>query len=217
MGSYHVSNGRYQSNGSMLTIGEYTQTIDNFERPPETLESIYTGDLNYFDIQSSLVSDGSQALGQTDRNDHRTITSLPGDGLNYYPQPGDRFRFQIAVQQNRSDAWLAFFKSDYQRNTQYEFHLSKYGDAIALWAKPEPGDKEQLAYEFHKPVLDRYYEFEVDSKLDSGDVVLDLTARHPNGSVLLSETVRDSKYTYTGSGIRWTSYKQAAFDHARTV
>lgn len=217
MGYFHVSDGSYESNGDMLTIGEYTRTIDNFEDNRQVLKSRYRGDLSDYRLDSSLVSQGSQALFQTHRNQHKEIDSLPGDGLPYYPTPDDRFRFRIAVRQERADARLSFFKTSYGQDDQYEFHLSDYGNAIALWAKPSRYEKERLAYEQHNPVYDRFYEFEVDSKLVGGDVVLDLSAWQPNGNRVINERVRDSKYTFTGGGIRWASYKQASFDHARTI
>lgn len=78
------------------TLGDGT-VIDDFESG--SLSSAYSGERSYFDVQSSVVTQGSYALRGEDSSSHRIIST---SGLNAYPDPGESFTVNMRYDSNLS-------------------------------------------------------------------------------------------------------------------
>lgn len=89
--AYPLSNGAYEhQNGVYTTVGvQDLRVIDDFERG--NLDP-YSGDLSAWSITTNAVQ-GTYAVECS--SNVTGIRSDPGDGLNYYPQRGDKFRYRL--------------------------------------------------------------------------------------------------------------------------
>jgi len=88
---------------TVFTAGPDPGIIDNFEDQPDgvygtndTVADYYSGDTVQFGRTTSDVIEGSQALEDTGASSNvSAMASVPGDGLNAYPQEGDTIQWLV--------------------------------------------------------------------------------------------------------------------------
>jgi hypothetical protein len=105
-----------QTSGSQTTsTGRDTGAIDDFE---DNDISEYSGDTSFYQVQSSVVYEGSYAL-QADAvasDGFKRIHSV--SGLDRYPQAGDTFEFRCRFESDVGDVGMYFSRQD--DNNQYQ-------------------------------------------------------------------------------------------------
>lgn len=195
--------------------GKRETIIDDFEDGGLTE---YRYDTGSFSIQNTVVKEGSLAL-RVDSGANEHISSFPGDGLPYYPEAGDTFRWwgRTSVGQywmllyfgcqkgtggveNRPDGYAAFL------------HF-KNGELILR--KREAGTNYKSASAPFSFSVDVWYGVEVEWGAD-GTIVIRLL--DTAGNVLASASATDT--TFTSGGITWQSEAQKGIkfmDHVRKV
>jgi len=184
--------------------------VDNFEdadanprgvyESNDTISDFYTGDTGSFDRTTSNAVEGSTALKSTGTTFLANIVSQPGDGLNAYPQEGDRLGFLI-----RDTGTFPFFltNADSTGTDAYGFRL-RANDSIQI-QKITGGSNTELSSVSISESTNTWYWGEAVTPT-SGDNTITFELYNLNavdltrGSLIDSVTANDNEYA-TNRGI----------------
>lgn len=186
-------------------LGEHGYTgarvVDGFERGNI---NPYTGATGAFSATTARSAEGSYALEYNDST-NRSLLSMPGDGLPYYPVRGDTIRFSVNFQSLGDTYYFGFAHGSgeiEEDNYQVEFKTG----AGELELVDDTGPDESLALTGCNFAADSWDECEID--WHSGGI--DVSYR---GSTLSSgDTARD-----TGGILFFGTGGQAWWDSIRAV
>ena len=179
----------------------------------------YNGYLAYFDIQTSVVADGTYALhGFRDGWTIHLITWEPDGALPYYPSPGDTFRTKMRTNVTTTGNGVQFAFGKVRNDAapygdQYEILIDLDPARVLLYRRdgttPTALDVDSTVV----PQPDVWYDVEIDWGLN-GDITV--TFYNPDGSVFASlGPVNDT--TYTGGGVMYTVSTEGWHDSTRKI
>lgn len=183
------------------------QTIDSFE---DGDISEYTGDTSSFDVVSTDSTDGSQSLETTAGS---TVEVLSTSGLNYYPEAGDTFQFDIKHTVQGTGITRTMFAVQ-DTDNYYSIDLNDNENSIEL-KKNSGGSISTIASDSYTPSADEWHTFRVDWGSDGSFTV---TLYDSTGSEVSSFSGTDTTYTSGGIGalhfngadsetVRWDNFK----------
>lgn len=190
-------------------------TIDDFE---DSTLSEYRYDTGSFSIQDTVVKEGSKAL-RIDSGSNEHISSFPGDGLDYYPEAGDTFRFWVKT--SVGEYWILLYFGCVEgsggvddRPDGYAAFLNFKRSELRL-RKRDNNTNNTLSATSYTFATDVWYEVEVQWGTN-GTITVRLfdEAGTELGSVSATDT------TFTSGGITWQTEAQKGvkyMDYAREV
>jgi hypothetical protein len=201
---------------SEITPSSETATvIDDFE---DGDISEYRFDTEKFVVQTTVVKEGSSALEvATGTNEH--IISYTGNGLPYYPEAGDTFRWwgRTSILQN----WILLYfgvksgtggASDTPDGYATFLHFGK--DKLIL-RKREGGTNNRLAETAFSFSTDTWYDTEIIWKTNG---TISVRLLDDTGTELATVSATDT--TFTSGGIAWQSANNSGskyMDYVRKV
>lgn len=195
--------------------GPTVTLVDDFE---DGDISEYQYDTGSFSVQNTVVKEGSLAL-RIDNGTNQHISSFPGDGLPYYPEAGDTFRWWGRT--SVSEHWILLYFGSQKgtggpddRPDGYATFLN-FANSEFILRKRESNTNYKLASTPFNYSLDTWYDVEIQWGTD-GTIVLRLL--DSNGNELASVSATDT--TFTSGGITWQTEAQAGpkyMDYVRKV
>jgi hypothetical protein len=199
-----------------LSIGPTSVIIDDFEYASRSgYEDAYDTGTYRYELTSSNVSHGSQAIYHT-RNQHNEFVSMPSNGrLNYYPEIGDTLAVRMAVTGSGQWPYISFGHQGPDDDTRYRVELNSDDNNVEVSATYSNGHEQVLAAS-HNVVHNQYYEVICNTWFEGSDVGLEIEATNGSDQIGPVSTV-DSEYAYSGDGVGFGGEGKTYHDYARVI
>lgn len=212
--------------GQSTTISTATSIIDSFE-DQDFAEYTDNGDGTNLTTGTTFVTDGSYGMEYSRNKPTNGICSLSGDGLNYYPKPGDTW--QIDMQFSASDVLLYHgflmqgYATDNTNGQGFTLTVEPTNSQIRLW---KDWTNTQLAS--GSATINTGTQYTAEVSINSSDGTITGRLLDSSGSQLTSASATDADAASGGAydanyGVAWghndTSGDNSVtyLDHVRTV
>lgn len=212
-------------NLSQIEVSDIPDIVDNFEESLYedqgfTLSDYYSGDLPAFSrTTASPVYEGSYSLkANTTTTSFPNIYSSPGDGLNYYPQRGDRILLSASLTDSAGRIVFGFFAEGSGDTTSGDGYVIQIRDGSVIdLERRDSGSGTVIASDSISVQANTEYEIDISS--DASTISVDVRDV-PADSVVASASTTDD--TYSGRGVNFQSSTtstdpETIFDNVRIV
>lgn len=197
---------------------EYTSLIDDFN-DGDLVEytDVSSGD-GYVKLITSPTYEGSHAIEAGADADRARLASMPGDGLSYYPDPGDSWTYHVQ-HTSTGDAFARFHfgvqAATSDTDDSYVIEIGSSGLRIRKWSA---GSFNNLASASASYSTGVWYTIQVDWATDG---TITATFEEDDGTQIATTSATDTDYT--DGGVAWGQATGSAgaqpvyMDYARTV
>jgi len=121
-----------ESSSYTVAVSALAGMIDDFEEGTLSPYTIGTGDSGHFTFDSETPpdTDSTQSLRGDATSVDSAMASMPGDGLNYYPEPGDTIAAHLrSTDTSRTNIWFGLQSTD----ADGQLHEDGYRLSFGWW------------------------------------------------------------------------------------
>ena len=208
-GSSHVEKPVKRWTGSAWeTVSETDRVIDDFN---DRSLSPYGGSVAQWGTTTSVVREGTASLvGNFGAGESRRLYSLPGMGLDYYPQQGDTIRYWTRLGTTDAISQFHFGKENSNTGDHYEVYVDR--DNTRFGILKDAASLSVVGMVNFTPQTNTWYEVEI--VWGTGGSI---TARLLNASGSQLARIDGSDNQFNGRGIGFRTRTSAYFDHVRVI